>query len=135
MREIFIKTTTSENHKRKNLSIVEVIDQDGVLARAEKKYSYYVSEQNPFKDPDQMKTWMNLQSHAYQKKDRHVSIQKVYDAKTGLGQMIYRVIGSFYVVQDLHIFAVVFMHSIKFDMLTDKLPPFDFLPPTLPHTP
>ena len=31
--------------------------------------------------------------------------------------MAYRVIGSFYVVQNLRVFAVVFMHSIKFDML------------------
>ncbi|HTL70166.1 MAG TPA: hypothetical protein VL404_02625 [Candidatus Eisenbacteria bacterium] len=122
LREILIQTKVSENHKRKNLSIVETIDQNGFTARAEKKYSYYVSEQSPFKDPDEMKTWMNVQSHAYHKKDRHVSIRKIYDGKSGVGQMVYRVIGSFYVVQDLHIFAVVFMHSIKFDMVSDKLP-------------
>lgn len=132
MREIFIKTTTSENHKRKNLSIVEVINQDGVTARAEKKYSYYVSEQSPFKDPEQMKTWMNVQSQQYQKKDRHVSIRKTYDVKTGMGQMVYRVIGSFYVVQDLHLFAVVFMHTIKFDMASGKPPVGGFFePPSL----
>ncbi|GEM_PF-1089797 len=123
MREISIKTTTSNNHKRKNLSIVELIDQDGVVARAEKKYSYYVSEQNTSKSAEQLKSWMNVQSHGgYTKKDRHVSIRKTFDHKTGVGQMIYRVIGSFYVVQDLHVFAVVFMHTIKFDMLSDRFP-------------
>ena len=122
MREISIQTKTSENHKRKNLSIVEVIDQEGFVARAEKKYSYYVSEQNQAQDPNQLKAWVDLQSQSYQKKDRHVSIRKIFDHKTGLGQMVYRVIGSFYVVQNLHIFAVVFMHSIKFDMLANDLP-------------
>ncbi len=122
MREIFIKTKTSENHKRKNLSIIEVINQEGFVARAEKKYSYYVSEQNPASDKEQLKDWVSLHSQEYQKKDRHVSIRKTFDQKTGLGQMVYRVIGSFYVVQNLHIFAVVFMHSIKFDMLTSQLP-------------
>lgn len=122
MREIFIKTKTSENHKRKNLSIVEVINQEGFVARAEKKYSYYVSEQNPIQDQQELKAWADLQQQAYQKKDRHVSIRKTFDPQTGLGQMVYRVIGSFYVVQNLHIFAVVFMHSIKFDMLTNQLP-------------
>lgn len=131
MREILIKTTTSSNHKRKNLSIVEIIDQDGVVARAEKKYSYYVSEQNPFSDNKDLKAWVEMQSQAYQKKDRHVSIKKIFDPKTGVGQMIYRVIGSFYVVQNLHIFAVVFMHSIKFDMLNGpagEFPPTTGLP-------
>ena len=122
MREIYIKTSTSENHKRKNLSIIEMIDQDGVVARAEKKFAYYVSEQSPFMDQDKMKSWMDIQAQSHQKKDRHVSIRKVVDPKSGIGQMIYRVIGSFYVVQDLHVFAVVFMHSIKFDMVSPNLP-------------
>lgn len=122
MREIYIKTTTSSNHKRKNLSITEIIDQNGFVARAEKKYAYYVSPQNPIQDPAELKTWVENQAQTYQKKDRHISIRKTYDQKTGAGQMIYRVIGSFYVVQNLHIFAVVFMHSIKFDMLSGNLP-------------
>ncbi len=123
MREICIKTVTFDHNKRKNLEIVEIINQDGFVARAEKKYAYYVSEQNPLKDPEQLKSWMQSQAQGVQKKDRHVSIRKIFDNKTGMGQMIYRVIGSFYVVQNLHIFAVVFMHSIKFDVLASKLPP------------
>ena len=125
MREICIQTKTAENHHRKNLSIVEIINQDGFVARAEKKYSYYVSEQNNvFKDPEALKAWMNTQNTTLQKKSRHVSIRKIFDRDSGVGQMIYRVIGSFYVVQNLHIFAIVFMHTIKFDLLSG-----DFHPP------
>lgn len=120
MREVLIKSSTSGNHHRKNLSIMEIIDVEGFVAKAEKKYVYYVSEQNEIRDPEQMKYWMNAQSQNYQKKDRHVTIRKIYDQKSGIGQMLYRVIGSFYVVQDLHIFAVVFMHSIKYDMVSDQ---------------
>lgn len=122
MREICIRTSTSENHKRKNLQIVEMINQDGIVARAEKKFAYYVSEQSPLADKDKVKNWSEIQAQAHQKKDRHVSIRKTVDPKTGMGQMIYRVIGSFYVVQDLRVFAVVFMHSIKFDMMSPGLP-------------
>ena len=122
MREILIKTSTADNHHRKNLSIVEMIEQDGLVARAEKKFSYYVSEQNQVESPQKLKDWMDTQAFQYQKKDRHVSIKKIFDPKTGIGKMIYRVIGSFYVVQDMHIFAVVFMHSIKFDMLSGEFP-------------
>lgn len=120
MREVMIKSSTSGNHKRKNLSIVEIIDMEGFVAKAEKKYVYYVSEQDEIQDPEQLKYWMNTQSESQQKKDRHVTIRKIFDQKTGIGQMLYRVIGSFYVVQDLHIFAVVFMHSIKYDMVSSQ---------------
>ena len=123
MREITIRTTVAGNHKRKNLSITEMINQQGFVAKAEKKYSYYVSEQRQqFSDPQQIQHWVQTQTEAHEKKNRHVAIKKIFDKKSGVGQMIYRVIGSFYVVQDLHIFAVVFMHSIKFDMLSGKTP-------------
>ena len=98
--------------------ITEMIDEKGVTARAEKKFSYYVSEQNPSKDNLDGQAWLEMQKLSQRKKDRHVSIRKEFDPKTGVGHMVYRVIGSFYVVQNLHLFAVVFMHSIKFDMLT-----------------
>ncbi len=120
MREISISTLESKNHRRKDLTIVEHISQDGVVARAEKKFRYYVFEQNPTQDPEQLQSWMQTQSMMNTKKDRHVSIKKIYDNKSGTGQMAYRVIGSFYVVQNLHIFTVVFMHCIKFDMISKK---------------
>ncbi len=62
MREICIKQTESTNHKRRNLSIVELIDQGGMMARAEKKFSYYVFEQNTTQDPAQLNSWMESQS-------------------------------------------------------------------------
>ena len=108
MREICIKQSESTDHHRRNLSIVELIEEKGMKARAEKRFSYYIFEQT-------MKGNEKMDSP---KKDRHVSIRKTFDDKSGKGEMAYRVIGSFYVVQNLRLFAVVFMHSIKFDMLT-----------------
>ena len=117
MREICIKQSESNNHHRRNLLITEMIREKGMTARAEKKFSYYIFEQNVPNGPSQFEGWVEKQKVANTKKDRHVSIRKSFDDKSGLGQMAYRVIGSFYVVQNLRIFAVVFMHSIKFDML------------------
>ena len=121
MREICIKQMDSSNHHRRNLSIVEMIHEKGLVARAEKKFSYYVFEQNSVNSAEAPNFWLDNQKTANTKKPRHVSIRKIFDSVTGTGQMAYRVIGSFYVVQNLHIFTVVFMHSIKFDMLS-KLP-------------
>ena len=117
MREICIKQSESHNHHRRDLSIVEMIREKGLAARAEKKFSYYIFEQNVKGDPAQLQEWVEKQKAHSTKKDRHVSIRKTFDDKSGKGEMAYRVIGSFFVVQNLRIFAVVFMHAIKFDML------------------
>ena len=117
MREICIKQTESLDHHRRNLSIVEMIHENGLVARAEKKFSYYIFEQNDPMNPEELKKWPPSSPVANSKKERHVSIKKIFDNASGTGQMAYRVIGSFYVVQNLHIFAVVFMHCVKFDMI------------------
>jgi hypothetical protein len=122
MREICIKQCESSNHHRKNLSIIEMIEEKGMKARAEKKFAYHVFEQDVKGDPSQLEEWVEKHKQANPKKDRHVSIKKSFDDKSGKGEMAYRVIGSFYVVQNLKIFAVVFMHSIKFDMLSGNDP-------------
>ena len=123
MRDICIRTDVSTDHHRKNLSIMETIQKDGVEAVAEKKFRYYVFEKSGLDADDQLKSLLGKEGASYQKKDRHIAIRKIYDAATGKGQMVYRVIGSFYIVQCLRIFAVVFMHTIKFDMNSVQLPP------------
>ena len=117
-REICIKQTLAPNHRRKKLSIVEFIHKDGTLARAQKNFSYFVSEQNPFSNVNEVQHWLDAHPHVTDHSDRHISIRKSFDEKSGEGEMAYRVIGSFYVVQNLHLFIVVFLHSIRFDMLT-----------------
>ena len=117
-REICIKQKASDDHRRKKLSIVEYIHKDGTLARAQKNFSYFVAEQDPFENSDQINHWLLTHPHVTDQTDRHISIRKTFDEKSGEGEMAYRVIGSFYVVQNLHLFVVAFLHSIRFDMLT-----------------
>ena len=120
MRDIQIKNSVSANHRRKYLSILETIQKDGMMATAEKKFSYYVCEKNSPGELGSFTPSLGSDELPYQKKDRHVSIKKIYDQTTGMGKMIYRVIGSFYVMYQLRVFAVVFMHTIKFDILSEN---------------
>ena len=116
MRDIFIQTKTSINHKRKNLTIVETVDENGVMARAEKKFCYYVSERDP-----SLNVLVTEGTPLWEKKKKkHVSIRRIFDHKNGTGQMIYRVSGSFYIKQEKHVFAVAYMHCVKFNMIPTK---------------
>jgi hypothetical protein len=117
MREIMIKTTTSEDRKRRKLLMTELINEDGFVARAEKIYSYFVTERKDAPPQDGIQDWIESQAQMRQKKPRHVSIRRIFDGATGIGQTVYRTTGSFYVLRNFRIYAVVFVHSIKFDVL------------------
>jgi hypothetical protein len=118
MREIMIKTTTSEDRKRRKLLMTELINEDGFVARAEKIYSYFVTERKDSPSQESLQEWIESQAQMRQKKPRHVSIRRIFDGATGVGQTIYRTTGSFYVLRNFRIYAVVFVHSIKFDVLS-----------------
>ncbi len=117
MREIMIKTSTSENKRRRNLCMTEIITEKNLVARAEKKYSYFVSERKDPVTKEHLQTWIDSQAKLRQNKPRHVSIKRIFDKDTGIGQTIYRTTGSFYVLKEFKIFSIVFLHSVKFDIL------------------
>jgi len=118
MREIMIKTSTSDNRRRRNLCMTEIITERNVVARAEKKYSYFISERKEPITKENMQSWINKQAKLRQTKARHVSIRRIFDKDTGIGQTIYRTTGSFYVLKEFKIYSIVFLHCVKFDILS-----------------
>ena len=118
MREITIRTSTSENRRRRNLWMTELINERGLVARAQKRYAYFVTEKREPVTKEDLNGWIESQSKLKQKKPRHISIRRTFDKETGVGQTVYRTTGSFYVLRDFKVFIVVFLHSIKFDILS-----------------
>ena len=118
MREILIKTSTSDNRRRRNLLMTEIINENGLVARAEKRYAYFITEKSDPVTKESLKAWVESQTKLKQKKPRHVSIRRIFDKETGIGQTVYRTTGSFYVLKDFKIYVVVFLRSVKFDILS-----------------
>ena len=82
------------------------------------RYSYFITEKRDPVTKENMQGWIEEQAKLRPKKPRHVSIRRIFDGETGVGQTVYRTTGSFYVLREFRIFVVVFLHSIKFDVLS-----------------
>ena len=99
--------------------MTEIIDKNGLLARAQKRYNYYVSEKNgKFLGNKSLKAWADDTAKVLNEKPRHVNIKRIFDKTTGKGRTCYRTTGSFYVIREKRVFAIAFMHSVKFDILS-----------------
>ncbi len=123
MREILLKTDTSKTKRRRSLLMQEIIQENGLIARAEKKYAYFIAEQREMPHGSKISNWMDSSAQCLETKPHHVFIKRVFDKETGIGQTKYRTSGRFYVVRKLKVFAIIFMHSVTFDMLGAKAPP------------
>lgn len=116
LREVQIERRTSANGKRRFLKMTELIEKDGFIARAQKKYSYYITERlGQFSGS--LQDWMAEKSKVMNEKPRHISVRRIFNKEHGIGQTTCRTSGSFYVVRQQKIFAVAFLHSVKFDIL------------------
>jgi len=117
MREILIETKTSDNRKRRHLCMTEIINDKHMVARSEKRYAYYITERDDPVTKENIESWVDDQAKIKKQKPRHVTIRRTFNKDSGVGQTLYRTTGSFYVVRNFKIYAVVFLHSIKFDVL------------------
>ncbi len=116
LREVQIERHTSANGKRRFLKMTELIEKDGFIARAQKKYSYYITERlGQF--TGNLQDWMAEKSKVMNEKPRHISVKRIFNKEHGIGQTTCRTSGSFYVVRQQKVFAVAFLHSVKFDIL------------------
>ena len=130
LRQILISRSISPNGKRRQLLMTEIIEKDGVLARAQKRYNYYVSEKiGMVLGNKTLKEWATDTAQVLNEKPRHVNILRIVDRKSGLGKTSYRTTGSFYVIQKNKVIAIAFLHSVKFDILgsvSKEIPPHPY---------
>lgn len=118
MRDVLIEKMISGNGRRKSLQFTEIIEKDGYMARAQKKYSYFVSEKiGKFLGNKSLKEWSEVKSKELLQKPRHVSVKRVFDKENSIGLTCCRTTGSFYIVRHEKVFAVAFLHSVTFDIL------------------
>lgn len=113
-----IEKMISGNGRRKSLCLTEIIEKDGYMARAKKKYTYYVSEKvGQFLGNKSLKEWSEVKTKELLQKPRHVSVKRIFDKENSIGLTSCRTTGSFYVVDKQKVFAVAFLHSVTFDIL------------------
>ncbi|MBP9732882.1 MAG: hypothetical protein KBD07_00750 [Candidatus Omnitrophica bacterium] len=118
LREVQMERHTSSNGKRRLLKMTELIEKDGFIARAQKKYVYFITERlGQYLGANSLQEWMAERSKTLTQKPRHISVKRIFNKEHGIGQTTCRTSGSFYVVKQQKIFAVAFLHTVKFDIL------------------
>ena len=90
------------------LRIAELIKTEDMLAKATKVFRYRVYRFGRTYKPN---PWFE------QPRQKKIRIYKNSNSITGLGEMKYICLGSFFVVQGKEVFTVSFLHSITFNMM------------------
>lgn len=115
MRELVFKNLTSLDKKRRDLSISETIEQNGIKTITRRHSVYIISGRNKCYNPDDLMPIQKVIPGDYNK--RHIFIYKKRDTKVGKDTFVCDVVGKFYAVVKEEVYAIAFKHSFEIDFV------------------
>ncbi|MFH1995743.1 MAG: hypothetical protein ABIJ27_01950 [Candidatus Omnitrophota bacterium] len=113
MREVVFKNMTSLNGRKKDTRLKEIFEKNGVLAKAERRYFYFVKEISRLENDQDLQAWMKEQNAACPTKKRHFHILKEHDNRQGNDRLLCKVLGTFYAVSKKKVYTIAFLHAFK----------------------
>jgi len=116
MREMLFRDLNSDDRRKKDLILTELREEDGISTRVEKRYTYSVTavtRPTNLQDapaamqlPDSWSLWANPE------RPRQVFVRKSRDKHDGSEYFTYKIVGSFYAVQEAVTYLVKYRHIL-----------------------
>ncbi len=119
MRELLFKNMTSNDHKKRDISIQEIVEKDGILAKTTRRCLYFIKEKTPVKSPMDLQKISDIKDLDEEQK-RHFCVLKQRDSDLGVDKLMCKVAGTFYAVVNNYLYCVVFFHTFKISFLAMK---------------
>jgi len=116
MREIVYKNLTGKDKNRRDLYVKELVSKDGVLARIERKCSYFIRKKIYIEDPNDLESLNLLKRSKNAWKKKHFHVLRRHNSNTGEDTLICKVASTFYAIVGHYVFCIAFVHQFKMDL-------------------
>lgn len=117
MREVLFKHLTCLGARKKDISLMEIFQKDGIVARTERRYLYFIREIAHVYEEGEIQRWMEEQKKEIPPKRRHFHILKEHNDELGEERLVCKVAGTFYAVMGRNIYTIAFLHSFKVSLI------------------
>ena len=115
MREIRVRNLTSPDWLKRDCVVSELMQQGDYATRVVRRCTYHIESKTTLPSTSDSIPWaLNLDPLP----PRQVFVSKNLDPETGDEQVIYKVLGHFYVVLERTVFCVGYRHILSMDVDT-----------------
>ena len=118
MREIVYKNLKASDQKKQDFYMRELVTRDGMLARIERRCTYYVRQKVYVRNPGNLKELEALKGKENGWKKKHFHILRNHNKYTGEDGFTCKVAGTFYAIVGHYVYCVAFIHFFKIDLAT-----------------
>ena len=110
MRDIVVRSLTSDNWLNRDCCVTEVMEQAGSVSRVTRRCTYHIESRITVPSTaDSIELAKNFDPHP----PRQVFVTKELDPDTGHEQISYKILGHFYVVWDCEVFCIGYRHILS----------------------
>ena len=116
MREMIYRNLNSPDRRQKDLTLAEIREEQGITTQLEKRYTYSVKTIDRSAVPSDVVPLQDIPNvwelSSNPAKSRQIFVRKHRNAVSGVEEFTYKIVGSFYAVQDHHSYLIVYRHIL-----------------------
>ena len=107
------KELTSVKSRKKDISLREVFEKDGVIAKTERRSFYFIKDIAQLKNETDLQKWLDPANTARPANKRQFYVLKVRNDTLGEDKILCKIAGTFYAILGNKVYTIAFMNSFK----------------------
>jgi len=113
MRELVFKNMVTPTAHKRDISVEEVIEKNGLVSSTQKRSIYFVRGAHRISSQLDLKDWVEKRKKDETLNRKFFHILRKYSTETKEDKLICKMRGSFYVVSGQSAYNIIFVHVIK----------------------
>lgn len=116
VREIIFKNLTTRDHRRRDLWIQEVSNENGFHAEIRKRCIFLIKGHRRLPNLQAVERWINDHTDDSTCRLRNLTVTRKENSKTGAKNFFFKAIGSFYAVMGEEVFSIGFVQTYEVNL-------------------
>ena len=121
MRELIFKNLTRTAAKKRDISVEEINEKNGLVSSTQKRSIYFVRAIHHITSKEDLEQWVDKRKQNTSINKRFFHILRDYSTRHKEDKLICKMRGSFYVVSGESAYNIVFVHAIKIKIQKNQL--------------
>jgi len=113
MRELIFKNLNQPRANKRDVSIEEIVQRNGVVSHTMKRSMYFVRDTHHVQSRKELQEWIRDRKKNPSLDRKFFHILRKYNAQSGEDKLICKMRGSFYIISNQEVYNIVFIHAIK----------------------
>lgn len=116
MREIVYKNLTKTASKKRDVSIEEITEKNGLVSSTTKRSMYFIRDVHCMKSKGEFSTWLEKRKKNTNLTKKFFHIYRKFSEETKEDKLVCKMRGSFYIISGMSVYNIVFVHILKVHM-------------------